>query len=252
MRVGPEIAAVGDHAAEPDGHLEEGQPHSHKDDRTVDAREIGHEQEAQPFHRVGQGQAPRADHEQQHEQQGDQDAGGLFDAPGSAPQDHGPGHPEHDPLPEQRLPRASEQRLEGLVRHGGVLRVHAPHDGLGDVGEDPARHVGIKTQDGDRARDAETAGDPPEAFRGQRPEGPVGVGARRAPDEQFRYHERQPHHQRGKDIHEQEGRAPVLARQCGEFPDVAQPDRRAERRRQHAETGCKKIARGIRHVLLRF
>ena len=109
MRIRPEIAPVCDHAAEPDGHFEESQPHRHKHHRAVDTREIGHEQELQAFHRVGQGQAAYADHHKQNEQKRDQDAGGFFNAAGRPPQDDRSRQPEHQPLPEQRLPRAGEQ-----------------------------------------------------------------------------------------------------------------------------------------------
>ena len=132
---------------------------------------------------------------------------------------------------------------------GSIVEI-SPDNGLENVGVDPAGDLGIERHDQQRGGEAHPADrlPPPLPARRENFEAGHRVGPRRPAEHRLGDHHWQADQQGGGEIDQQEACAAVGSGERGEFPDVAQPDRRAEGRHQHAKRGGERVAMGFGHV----
>lgn len=179
--------------------------------------------------------------DQQDEEQGHEGLGDLLDALGDARGDDAAGEDQHGELPEEGLPGAARKGAEGLGRQ---LRAGEPDgDGLEDVGEHPARHVGVEGHDEHGGGQPSPAHHGPELLSGHHlAVGLDGVEAHPAADDVLHHHDGDAHQGHRQQVGQHEGRAAVGAGQVGELPDVAQADGRTYGGGESAQRGCECIA----------
>jgi len=100
--------------------------------------------------------------------------------------------------------------------------------------ERPSRHHGIIRHDQESGQDEKQPHHAPKPVSRELVQGTGGVSAPAASDRHLRQQHRQPRNQQTDDEQQEECRSPVLSRDIGKLPHVAEPDRTADRGQNEA------------------